>query len=914
MTWRIEFSRPAVLALRALPREEQRLVAGRIRQIEEAGPPPGPAPAAPVEIAAGGQWLVCVVEVEERRVVVVTVQSAEAPAGRVVLRLLSSVVAGWVDFRGGGGMGALIQDLSFALRALRKAPGFSVVAVLTLALGIGAATAIFSVANGVLFAPLPYGDPDRVVTVWASWNNFPDKTWVAIGEYQAWVQDSRSFEDLALYQTGSASFTDPENPERVGLAAVTPNTFSVLGVSPVLGRVFTWEEAQGDAPVALLGHEVWQRRFSGDRSLVGRTVEINGTNQTVVGILPRGFVLPVDYGSSSVSEVYQPLFVDRDAPDPVRTNGGSHGSYVVGRLAPGVTVDAARADLVRQADAWVADGARRASMEFVPKVFAAKDDIVGGARRTILVLLGAVAFVLLIACGNVANLLLSRSEARTREIAVRAALGAGRYRLVRQLLTESMVLALLGGGLGLVVAALGMRGLLAVDPAAVPRADGVRMNGTVLSFTLGASVLTALLFGLVPALRISRGRMGRALSDGSRGAGSAARSNRTQGLLVAAQMAMAVLLLTGSGLMIRTFVSLLSVDPGFRAERVLTLRITAPTAAYPDAPAVVAFFDELLRRIREVPEVRAAGAARLLPLASQMGDAGVSVDGYVRGPNESTQGEWQWVTPGYLEIMNIPLVEGRLFDERDGIDGEEAIIINQSLARRYFGDRSPLGAQITTFGEPATVVGVVGDVRHNGVTAQARERFYRPQAQVPAAQRSMTLTIQARAGDPAALIGPVRRILAELDPRMPISEVRTLDQVLSAAVAQPRFAMLLLAVFSAVALALAAVGIYGVLAYGVSQRTPEIGIRMALGADRSRVVGMVVRQGMVMALAGVALGVLAALGLTRFMQGMLFGVTPQDPLTFAAVPLVFAVVALVACMIPARRAARIHPAVSLRGG
>jgi putative ABC transport system permease protein len=561
-------------------------------------------------------------------------------------------------------------------------------------------------------------------------------------------------------------------------------------------------------------------------------------------------------------------------------------------------------------------------MEFVPRIYAARDDIVGSARGTILVLLGAVVFVLLIACGNVANLLLSRSEARMREIAVRAALGAGRLRLVRQLLTESLLLSLAGGALGVGLATVGLRALLAVDPTAVPRADNIHMSGAVLAFALGASALTALLFGILPALRVSRGRGARTLTDGSRGAGRSARSNRAQGLLVAAQMAMAVLLLTGSGLMIRTFVQLLAVDPGFHPERVLTMRITAPTATYPTSTDVVAFYDELLRRIREMPQVSGAGAARILPLASTMGDSGLRVDGYEPGPNESMQADWQWATPGYFEVMGIPLVEGRTFQDGDNVDGENVIIVNQALARRYFGDRSPLGARISVFDgrlnandhrDWATVAGVVGDLRHNGLTADVKERFYRPLAQVASSMRSMTLTIQARTGDPAALVQPVRKVVAELDPRMPVSQVETMDQVLAASVAQPRFAMLLLAVFSAVALTLAIVGIYGVLAYAVSQRTPEIGIRMALGADRGRVVGMVVRQGMGMALIGVAVGVVAAAGLTRFMQGMLYGVTAQDPATFASVPVLFAAVALVACWVPAMRAARVRPAVALRG-
>ncbi len=913
MTWRVELSHPAVRTLRALPRDEQRGVAERIRMLEEAGPPPvAGGEDAPFELPAAGQRLVCVVDAQARRIVVVTLRPDDAPAGRAVAGLIGRIVTRWVDFSGGGGgMGALTQDLAFALRALRKAPGFALVAVLTLALGIGAATAIFSVADGVLLAPLPYGRSDEVVDLWSSWVNFPDKTWVSEGEYQAWVQDSHSFRDLALYYTTSVNFTDPENPERVGAAGITPNTLEVLGVVPVLGRMATWEEAQSDLPLAVLSYDVWQRRFQGDRSLVGRTVEINGVPRTVLGILPEGFHLPVDYGSPIPTDVYLPQYVDREAADPVRTNGGNHGWYSVARLAPGVSVEEARADLDQQADRWVADGARNAQMKYKPRVFAVKEDVVGGARRTIFVLLGAVAFVLLIAAGNVANLLLSRSESRMREIAVRAALGAGRARLIRQLLTESFVLSLLGGALGVGLAALGIRTLLAVDPTAVPRAGNVHMSAPVLAFALGASLVTALVFGLAPALRVSGKRAGRTLADGARGAGGGARSNRVQGLLVAAQMAMAVLLLTGSGLMIRTFVRLLSVDPGFHAENVLTFRITAPSAIYPQDADVVAFYDELMRRIGEIPAVSSVGAARLLPLASEMGDAGVNVESYVAAPDESTQGEWQFATPNYMEIMGIPLLEGRTFDARDREGSEEVIVINRSLARHYFGDDSPLGTRIRVFGTWCTVVGVVGDVRHNGITAAAKERFYRPEAQQAA--RTMTLTIKAASGDASALVAPVRRAVSALDSRIPLSEVQTMDQVLAASVAQPRFAMLLLGVFSAVALALAVVGIYGVLAYAVSQRTPEIGIRMALGADRGRVVGMVVRQGMAMSLVGVGIGVVAAGALTRFMQGMLYGVTAQDPATFAAVPVAFAAVALLACWIPALRAARVRPAVALRG-
>jgi putative ABC transport system permease protein len=925
MPWHVELSRPAVAALRGLPRTEQEIIARRIRDLEEAGLPPAAGSARPHEaraVPAGDGVLMCVEDAVGKRIVVVTWQPRVSGAGTLVAHAVRRMAGRWMAIpRGGAGVETLIQDLRFAGRSLRRVPGFTIVAMLTLALGIGAAGAVFSVAKGVLFRPLPYASPDRVVTVWSSWVDFPDKTWVSLGEYQAYVQDSHSFQDLALYFTGSVNFTDPDNPERVHAAGVTPNTFAVLGVNPVVGRLFNWEEAKAEAPVVVLGFDVWQRRFGGDPLVVGRSVEIDGTTETVIGVMPKGFMLPVDFADASPTQVYEPQYVDRDAPDPIRTNGGNHGWYSVGRLAPGVSVPQARADLVHLADRWVTEGARQASMRFVPRVYAAKDDIVGSARRTILVLLGAVLLVVLIACANVANLMLSRSEVRVREIAMRTALGAGRMRLLRQLLTESLLLSSVGAALGLAMAFVGVKALLAVDPTAVPRAEGVRVDAGVVALTVGLSLLTTLLVGVAPALRLSGGPLAPRITDGARGTGVAVRSRRTQGLLVSAQTAMAVVLLTGSGLMMRTFVHLLAVDPGFSPERVLTLRLTAPRATYPETADVVGFYSELLRRVRALPQVSAAGAARLLPLASEMGDSGVRVEGYVAGQNESTQADWQWITPGYLQVMHIPILEGRSFNEGDDADGAQVILINQAMARHYFGDRSPLGAHISVFDgrlvsgshrEWATVVGVVGNIHHNGITAQVKERFYRPQAQVASSLRSMTLTIQARTGDPSALIGPVRRVVASLDPRMPVSEVRTMDQVMASAVAQPRFTMLLLGVFSALALVLAAVGVYGVLAYAVSRRTQEVGIRMALGARDGQVVRMVVRQGMGMAVLGVVVGSGLALGLTRFMQGMLYGVTPQDPWTFASVPLVFSAVAALACWIPAARAARIHPSRALR--
>ena len=463
------------------------------------------------------------------------------------------------------------------------------------------------------------------------------------------------------------------------------------------------------------------------------------------------------------------------------------------------------------------------------------------------------------------------------------------------------------------MAYVGVEALLSIDPDAVPRSASVTLDGTVVAFTAAISAVTAVLFGAAPAIRIMGGRVGTTLHDGARGVGARARSNRTQGLLVASQMAMAVVLLTGSGLMIRTFVELLRVDPGFRAEDVLTMRVTAPSGRYPDQASVAGFYGELLRRIRELPGVGAAGAARILPLASQMGDSGFRPVGYQPAPNESTQADWQWATPGYIETMGIPLLSGRTFDERDGPDGQDVVLINETMKRRYWADTDPLGAEVAMFGDTAVVVGIVGDVIHNGLVSDVNERFYRPHAQVGGVgtMRSMTLTI-ATQGDPARFIEPIRREIRSLDPSMPVSQVQTIDQVLSASVAQPRFAMVLLGAFASLALTLAVVGIYGVLAYAVSQRTQEIGIRLALGAESGQVVSLVVRQGMIMALGGVALGTAVSWFLTGLMRNLLYGISAQDPMTFVSVPVLFAAVALLACWIPAARAAHVRPASALR--
>lgn len=907
--WRVEFSRTAIDALRALERDEQRRVARRIGDLERAGPPGRWDGDGRVAIPASDQVLLCTVDAERRRIVVITLVPSEADASKVVGQLALRQVKRWM----GGGVVDAIRNVRLAARSLRRSPGFSVSAVLTLALGIGASTAVFSVADGVLLEPLPYAEPDEVVTVWSQWTGAP-KTWLSEEEYGNYRRQSSTLEDLALYFTSSHTFSSVENPELVGSAVVSPNTFSVLGVEPRLGRVFTWDEALGESAVVVLGHDIWQRRFGGDPGLVGATVEVNQIPFTVLGVLPEGFALPVDYGQPAPSAVFFPLGVDPEALGEVPPNGGNHGYYAVGRLAEGATVDEARAELEGIAGRLEAAGVYRESWNFRPLVFGVADDVSGSARGTIVLLLAACGFLLLIACGNVANLMLSRSDGRVRDVAVRRAMGASSGTIVRGLFLESALLAGVGGGLGVLLADLGIATLLSIDPDAVPRAASIGLDGSVMLFAIGISALTAVLFGWIPALRAARGGLAESLQRGGRGAGAQARGNRTRGLLVASQMAMAVVLLAGAGLTMRTFTELLGVDPGFDADEVLTARLTIPSATYGDYEALTGFWQELLRRLDETPGVARAAAARLLPLDSEIGTSGFRPVGYVPSEGEDMQAEWQFVTPGYFEVMGIAVEEGRGFEAGDRIDATPVMLLNRAAAERFWPQGGAIGARVASLGgDTATVVGIVPDVRHNGIRETAQPRYYRSAYQLggPGFIRRMTVTLKAdgRAED---LVAPLRSVVRSLDPTLPLSRVQTVDEVMAGAVSEPRFAMVLLGAFALMAVALAVLGIYGVLAYTVSRRTQEIGVRMALGADRDEVVGMVVRQGMAMAVTGVGIGMAATFGLTRFMEEMLWNVSALDPLTLVVVPSVFVLVALAASWVPAARAARVQPVEALR--
>jgi putative ABC transport system permease protein len=810
-----------------------------------------------------------------------------------------------------------MNDLRHALRSLRRSPGFTAAAVLTLALGIGVNIALFSVVKAVLLEPLPYGSPDRVAMIWSQWRDF-DKTWVSIPEYHAYREGLRGFEDLALFQTFEANITEGE-PERVATASVTPNLLDVLGVPAAAGRGFAPEEGiEGDSDVVLLSHGLWQARYGGDPGAVGSTLLVNGAPRTAVGVLPRGFRLPLDYTTRGPTQLLVPLVLPAST-GVVPHGGGSHSYYAVGRLRDGVTAAMANAELAAHVRRLSDDGVYPPGWDFRAFAVTAPDEIVGAIRPALLVLLGAVALVLLIACANVTGLLLVRGESRRAAVAVRAALGAGRARLVRASLAESAALALAGSIIGLILAWLAVPAIAATAPAGLARVSDAAVDGRVLGFAVLIAVLASLMAGLVPALHGARIQPSAALSDGGR-SNTVGRCRHTarRGIVVA-QVALAVVLVAGAGLTLRSFWNLTRIDPGFEASKVLTMRLSANTAFYPDAPSVLGFQDELLRRVRAVPGVEGAGLIRLLPIDTDMGDTCIIVEGYTHPVGECAPAEWQAASPGYFEAMGQRVVHGRGFSDVDRPDAALAIIVNQEFARRYFDDGVALGRRVRFGFHPGilwhTIVGVVADARHNGLTGEIKPAFYRPHAQwqVPtgAALRSVSLVIRT-AGDPRGLVTPVRDVVRSLDARVPLSRVQTMDEVLGAAVAQPRFTLQLLAAFAGLALLLAVIGVYGVVSYAVAARRRELGIRVALGAARRDVVGLALRQGIRPAALGVGLGLAGAVAGTRVLSGLLYDVATTDAATYAAVAVLCAGAALTACWLPARRAARIDPMEALR--
>jgi predicted permease len=800
-------------------------------------------------------------------------------------------------------MDTLFQDLKYAVRTLRRTPAFTVAAVACLALGIGANTAIFSVIDGVLLRPLPFRDPSSLVMVWeTNRNTGKDRNVVSPADYLDWRAQNSTFSEIGSYIDWRANLTGVDEPVEVALSIATASFFRVLDVAPEVGRVYTAEEDVPNGPnVVVLSHGLWERRFGARRDVIGTRLELNGRPSTVIGVMPASFGI-----EGSRAELWTPMGLDPSVDYRTRT-----GRYLtsVARLKPGVTPERAQTDLTaiaRRLEAAhpIFNGGWGANV--VPM----SEQVVGGVRRALLVLGGVVAFVLLIACANVANLLLARSTARTREVAVRAALGAGRGRMVRQLLTESVVLSALGGAVGLVLAYWSVQGVKALAPRGVPRVASISIDGWTMAFTLVVAVATGLLFGLVPALQAGRGNLQTILREGSRGSTG---SDRARAVLVAAQVALSLVLLIGAGLMVRSFARLQAVDPGFDPENVLTGRVQLAGERFRASSAATAFFDQLLARVEKVPGVESAGAINWLPFGGDGSATSYWIEGRpVPPPTSEFVADVRAVDPRYFRTMRIRVKRGDPFDARANTESPKQVVVNEAFVRVHFPASNPIGEHVlmpwgdTLRGE---IVGVVADTRHAGLDSAARPMIYWALKQFPT--NFMTLVVRTT-GDPMRLAPAIAREVRATDANQPFADPKPLDAYLSQSVAQRRFSLTLLGVFSGLALVLAALGIYGVLAYSVAQRTREIGIRMALGARDSTVARMVVREALGVVGVGLAVGVAGAVALTRVLGTLLYDVSPTDPLTFTAVTLALGAVAVTASYFPARRAARVDPIVALR--
>jgi putative ABC transport system permease protein len=802
-------------------------------------------------------------------------------------------------------MRTLLKDVRYGVRTLLHNPGFTLVAVLALALGIGANTAIFSIVNAILLRSLPFRDPASLVMVWEK-SRLDDRNVVSPADYRDWKSQNHVFGDLAgVLDFLTVSLTGSGEPEELLAGAVTPNFFRLIGVRPIIGRDFLPSEAAaGHDHFAILSHRLWRRRFGSDPGIVGGSIILNGDLHRVIGVLPPDFKW-----NNRQTDVWLPYGIRPDVD--YRSVAGRY-MTVVGRLRPDVTLQSAQAEMsaiARRLEEQYPQFNKNWGVNLVPL----HEQTVGQVRPALLVLLVAVGFVLLIACVNVANLLLARAATRQREIAVRAALGAGRRRLIRQLLTESLLLAAAGGALGLLLATWGVDALVALGPRTIPRLSDIRIDPAVFAFTALVSIATGILFGIAPAIDISRTNLSDALKEGGRSAMSTLRRRRVRSILVVAEMALALVLLIGAGLMIRSFQRLGAVNPGFRMDHLLTLRTQLAGSRYSTDPAVIAFYKEAVERIGHLPGVRSAGAINYLPLTGMASATGFTVVGRPDpGAGNELVTAVRVVDPNYFRTMGIPLLKGRGFTEHDNRQSPHVLIISQTLAQRYFPDEDPIGKKLKVEwrNTPSEeIVGIVGDILHDGLDARPEAMIYWPAARM--AYEFMTLVMRTD-GDPMNMVSSAIKEIRALNPDQSVSDVRAMDSVVAESVSRQRFNMLLLGIFAAVALALAAVGIYGVMAYSVTQRTQEIGVRIALGAARGDVVRMLVGQGFILALGGVGFGLAAALALTRLMNSLLFGITATDPLTFAGLSLVLVTVAIIACYIPARRATRIDPLVALR--
>jgi putative ABC transport system permease protein len=818
-------------------------------------------------------------------------------------------------------MDRLLPDVRHACSRLLRDRAFALIAILTLGLGIGANTAMFSLVQSVMLRPLPYGDTDRLVMIWNKTER-TEMTHISLQEVASYRGESGSLADVAAYTEADANLTGGQEPERVRSASVTTNLFALLQTSALQGRVLVADDGRtGGSDVVVIGHGLWQRRFGGSTSIIGQSIQMNGRARTVVGVMPPSFHLPSDFLIDRPTEAWIPLVVD-----PANLGQWGNRSYIgVARLHDQSTPAGATSEFTVIASRWVRAGFVSAqpdgSLGGLERIaFPVQEFILGSVKGPMLVLLGAVGFVLLIACANVANLMLARSDVRRQEVAVRAALGAARSQVVRLLLTESVVLAIISSGFGLAIAWGATRLLVQLRPSSLPRVEDLALDGTVLAITVVMAIITGLLFGLAPALQLSRPSLTDVLRDGGR-SGTAGRSRQLvrRGLVVF-QMASSVVLALGAGLLIRSLVELNRIDLGFNPSNVLTAQLQLSATDYPQSSDTVGFYRQLIDRVSELPGVTAAGAVRILPLARQIGDWSIVIEGrpYVRAENPN--GDFQTVTPGYFEAMGIPLVRGRFITAADREDSMPTVVINETMANRYWPGEDAIGKRFIMGTDPKpwlTIVGIVRTVRHNAVVEPPRAEMYIPHAQlatqIGGTTRTMTLVLKTT-GDPLALVGAIRETVRTLDRNLPLSEIRSMDEVTAGALARPRFTTLLLGLFAALALALAAIGIYGTVSLLVAERTQEMGIRLALGAERWTILRLILGQAVRMAGAGLALGVIGAVFLTRLLASLVYGVGTLDPMTFAAVPALLAGVAIVACLAPAYRAASVDPVSTLRQG
>jgi predicted permease len=799
---------------------------------------------------------------------------------------------------------------------LAKKRGFTAVAVITLALGIGANSAIFSVVNGLLLRPLPYSESERLAIIWThSPGANVAQDWPSPGQFNAIKSQTDVFEDLALVRGRSYNLSGGETPERVDAVQITTNLLTMLGARPLAGRLLLPEEdSPGKPQTVVISHSIWQRRFGSDPSVVGRAVTLNGESYTIVGVLPRDFSLGYEViptvSAMQQPELFLPLALDAKGAE----SQGDENYNVVARMKPGATVERAQTelDVVAGRLAQQFPDYYPPSRAFRLSVRPLLEQVVGDVRPALLVLLGAVGFVLLIACANVANLLLARAATREKEMAIRTAVGASRRRVVRQLLTESVVLACLGGALGLLAAYWGLDALRGLGPGNIPRLRDIGLDVRVLSFTFGVAVLTGVIFGLAPALRGSRINLSETLKEGGRS--SVGGGGRLRSALVVLEIALSLVLLVGAGLLVRSFVRVQQVEPGFDARNVLSMRLSVGGTSYAGERSGE-FFRELLTRVRRLPGVESAGTASILPLGGGIGWGTITIEGYASANGqEQIQADQRIAGAGYFETMKVPLAAGRYFDEQDTAESQKVAVIDENMARTYWPGADPVGRRFKR-GDPdgeapwLTVAGVVANVKQYALDADSRVTFYTPHAQ----SLSGTMYVVARTSvEPSSLATSVTKEARALDPNVPAFDVKTMEQRLSDSLARRRFAMTALGLFALVAMALAAVGIYGVMSYAVAQRTREIGVRVALGAQAGDVLGLVIRQGMLLAALGIGLGLVGAAAVTRVMGSLLFGVGANDPATFAAIALLLAAAALLACYVPARRATKVDPMEALR--